>query len=79
MTIIITVRIQYRVAFICQLKFSIECLHPRRLSTPTADHWVGHIGADRLVGYGLKFESGFKDTHLSTQPSPVAAFTESDN
>lgn len=20
--------------------------------------WVGHIGADRVVGYGLKFESG---------------------
>ena len=40
--------------------------------------WVGHIGADRLLGYGLKFESGFKDTHLSTQPAPVAAFTEYD-
>ena len=40
--------------------------------------WAGHIGADRLVGYGLKFESGFKDTHLSTQPAPVAAFTDSE-
>jgi hypothetical protein len=40
--------------------------------------WAGHIGADRLVGYGLKFESGFKETHLSTQPAPVRAFTESD-
>ena len=27
--------------------------------------WAGHIGADRLVGYGLKFDSGFGDTHLS--------------
>jgi len=36
--------------------------------------WAGHIGADRLFGYGLKFESGFTDTHLSTQPAPVAAF-----
>ena len=41
--------------------------------------WGGHIGADRLVGYGLKFESGFKDTHLSTQPPPVAALTDSED
>ncbi|MFB6089814.1 MAG: DUF4260 domain-containing protein [Halobellus sp.] len=27
--------------------------------------WAGHIGADRLVGYGLKSASGFGDTHLS--------------
>lgn len=27
--------------------------------------WVGHIGADRLVGYGLKYEDDFKHTHLS--------------
>lgn len=25
---------------------------------------VGHVGMDRLVGYGLKHTSGFKDTHL---------------
>lgn len=40
--------------------------------------WAGHIGADRLVGYGLKYESGFKDTHLSTQPVPVSTLIESD-
>ena len=40
--------------------------------------WAGHIGADRFVGYGLKYESGFKNTHLSTQPVPVEAFTEVD-
>lgn len=39
--------------------------------------WTAHIGADRLVGYGLKFESGFKETHLSTQPVPVPAFGDS--
>ena len=32
--------------------------------------WAGHIGADRALGYGLKYESGFKDTHLSSQPVP---------
>jgi hypothetical protein len=26
--------------------------------------WLVHIGADRLLGYGLKYPSGFKDTHL---------------
>lgn len=26
--------------------------------------WVGHIGADRFLGYGLKLPSGFGDTHL---------------
>ncbi len=25
---------------------------------------IGHVGGDRLVGYGLKHTSGFKDTHL---------------
>lgn len=25
---------------------------------------VGHVGIDRLLGYGLKHPSGFKDTHL---------------
>ena len=26
--------------------------------------WLAHIGVDRAVGYGLKYESGFKETHL---------------
>lgn len=34
--------------------------------------WAGHIGADRLVGYGLKYDTGFKQTHLSNQPAPTA-------
>jgi hypothetical protein len=50
-----------------------------RLAGLVALVWAGHIGADRLVGYGLKFQSGFKDTHLSTQPAPVAAFTTADD
>jgi hypothetical protein len=40
--------------------------------------WVAHIGADRAIGYGLKYESGFRDTHLSVQPAPAAALVESD-
>lgn len=31
--------------------------------------WIGHIGADRLFGYGLKYESGFEETHLSSTPA----------
>jgi len=26
--------------------------------------WLAHIGFDRLLGFGLKYESDFKDTHL---------------
>jgi Domain of unknown function (DUF4260) len=26
--------------------------------------WVAHIGFDRALGYGLKYPSGFGDTHL---------------
>jgi hypothetical protein len=26
--------------------------------------WIAHIGVDRALGYGLKYPSGFKDTHL---------------
>jgi hypothetical protein len=26
--------------------------------------WLAHIGADRALGYGLKYKSAFRDTHL---------------
>jgi hypothetical protein len=26
--------------------------------------WAAHLGFDRLVGYGLKYPTDFKDTHL---------------
>ena len=26
--------------------------------------WFAHIGIDRALGYGLKYATGFKDTHL---------------
>jgi hypothetical protein len=26
--------------------------------------WFAHIGMDRALGYGLKYDSGFHDTHL---------------
>ena len=27
--------------------------------------WTAHIGLDRMLGYGLKYPSGFRDTHLN--------------
>ncbi|MEL7433601.1 MAG: DUF4260 domain-containing protein, partial [Chloroflexota bacterium] len=27
--------------------------------------WLAHIGMDRTIGYGLKYQTGFKDTHLN--------------
>lgn len=26
--------------------------------------WAAHIGIDRALGYGLKYPTGFRDTHL---------------
>ena len=26
--------------------------------------WIGHIGFDRALGYGLKYSTGFGDSHL---------------
>lgn len=31
---------------------------------PYALIWTAHIGFDRLLGYGLKYDTAFKDTHL---------------
>ena len=29
--------------------------------------WVAHIGFDRMLGFGLKYPSRFKDTHLDPE------------
>ena len=34
------------------------------VATQLALIWLTHIGVDRVVGYGLKYPSDFKDTHL---------------
>ena len=46
------------------------------LAVLVATVWAGHIGADRLVGYGLKYEDDFKHTHLS-DPQPPESVVES--
>jgi len=33
-------------------------------ATKIALIWLAHIGGDRLLGYGLKYPTEFKDTHL---------------
>ena len=33
-------------------------------ATQIALIWAAHIGMDRLLGYGLKYPTAFKDTHL---------------
>ncbi len=40
-------------------------LLPAPALLPFALIWFNHIGVDRLVGYGFKYGTGFKDTHLS--------------
>ncbi|MFO0618851.1 MAG: DUF4260 domain-containing protein [Polyangiaceae bacterium] len=33
--------------------------------------WIAHVGFDRALGYGLKYATGFRDTHLSSaEPTP---------
>jgi len=36
-----------------------------RAAFPIALIWIAHIGFDRLLGYGLKYPTQFKDTHLN--------------
>jgi hypothetical protein len=35
--------------------------------------WTAHIAADRLLGYGLKYPTYFKDTHLQHIPTRSSA------
>jgi hypothetical protein len=35
--------------------------------------WTSHIGLDRMLGYGLKLPTSFRDTHLGTIGRETAA------
>ena len=39
------------------------------LPTAIALIWTAHIAFDRLLGYGLKYPTFFKDTHIRHIPS----------
>ena len=41
---------------------SVLLMQPQ--ATAIALIWLAHVGFDRALGYGLKYASGFKDTHL---------------
>lgn len=45
------------------LLYSIGAGRPMLL--PLAFIWLAHLGFDRMLGYGLKYPTHFKDTHLS--------------
>lgn len=40
--------------------------------------WTAHIGADRLVGYGLKYPTGFRDSHMGRVGPARGAVAETD-
>lgn len=35
--------------------------------------WLAHVGFDRALGYGLKYATGFGDTHLGAKGAAAAA------
>jgi hypothetical protein len=39
-------------------------LYPAVLLIALALIWIAHIGIDRALGYGLKYQAGFRFTHL---------------
>ncbi len=40
--------------------------------------WIGHIGADRMFGFGLKYASGFRDTHLGSRRPQLGVLGQAD-
>ena len=47
-------------AALCTLSFSLH----RTTLLAFALIWLSHIGIDRALGFGLKYPTSFKDTHL---------------
>jgi hypothetical protein len=43
--------------------------HPLVLALGTI--WLGHIGLDRMLTFGLKYPDNFQHTHLSKRNAPV--------
>ena len=46
------------------LLLAVALLLPAASCIPYALIWLAHIGFDRMLGYGLKYPTFFKDTHL---------------
>ena len=51
--------------YVLPLALAGAALHEHRFGLLSfALIWIAHIGADRALGYGLKYPTFFKDTHL---------------
>ena len=55
----------FALALLSQLGLVRAEFEPLSALYPVALIWFTHIGFDRALGYGLKYASGFWDTHLS--------------
>jgi hypothetical protein len=45
--------------------YAIGSGHPTSLKLSLI--WIAHIGIDRMLGFGLKYPTRFKDTHLNPE------------
>jgi len=46
------------------LLLGVAIMGPLPALEPYALIWLAHIGMDRMLGYGLKYPTRFRDTHL---------------
>lgn len=46
------------------LLFCVFLVTHQFVLVPISIIWIAHISMDRVLGFGLKLDSGFKDTHL---------------
>ncbi|MGA7841353.1 MAG: DUF4260 domain-containing protein [Candidatus Acidiferrales bacterium] len=46
------------------LLLGVATVAPLPAVEPYALIWLAHIGMDRMLGYGLKYPTRFRDTHL---------------
>jgi len=51
-------------ALASQIDFAKPAIAQMPALLPFALIWFAHVGFDRALGYGLKYASGFSDTHL---------------
>ena len=61
----------YNLAHTLTLPFALlltSYLQHWRIIPAIALIWIAHIAFDRLLGYGLKYPTAFKDTHLQHIP-----------
>lgn len=47
------------------IAFFLYVLEPNQILLQLALIWTSHISLDRFIGYGLKYKSHFKHTHIS--------------